>query len=295
MKKKVVLYGGEGLLGSEIKKQFAKKYTLISPPHNEIDVTQKSAVSSHLFTHKPDYIIYTVGVSRIDLAEQNPKLAYKLNADTPEILTKLAKKMDIPFIFFSSDAVFDGSSFDRPFKENDPPKPVSTYGKSKFSGEQAVLAASEKNIVLRVIMLYSAFYAKKRDFTRIILELLKKGTPTAGIVDQYISPLFTVTAANALNTILLNEVHGIYHLASTNSVSNYDFVKTLAKTFGLDEKLVLPVTLADFLKDKTSHRAKYACLDTKKFQQEFGEGILHTIEEDLTRFKREVNLPRNTS
>ena len=40
------------------------------------------------------------------------------------------------FVYYSSDYVFDG--VDGPFGEDDAPRPISVYGKSKHEGEQAV-------------------------------------------------------------------------------------------------------------------------------------------------------------
>jgi dTDP-4-dehydrorhamnose reductase len=80
---------------------------------------------------------------------------------------------------------------------------------------------------------------------------------------------------------------GIYHLGPTNFCTNFEFARKIAQTFGLDESLVLGITLEEFSKTKIAYRAPYGWLDTGKFVHEFGAGILRTVEEDLIEFKHD--------
>jgi len=283
-KRKILIFGGSGLVGSEVARTLSSFSTVICPTSQETDVTNKKQVGSYIKTVRPDYVIYAAGFVRVDEAEQNPDTALLLNFEAPKFIAEQAAETRIPLCYFSTDAVFDGTQSQKPYSENDKTNPVSVYGKSKLRGENAVLSASDKNIVLRINMAYSASYARRKDSARIILESLKRGSPIGGITDQYITPAFVPTIAMALNKIIDEEARGIYHLGSTDYCTNYEFAKKIAKIFGYDENLVFPIALKEFSKNKAAHRALCSWLDTNKFRNEFGNGILQTIDEDLGSF-----------
>lgn len=289
-KTRLLLYGGSGLVGSRIQEILTQKFDILAPSHGEVDVINKSQVEKNVEELHPDYIVYAAGLTKVDLAEQSPGQAFLLNAEAPRFVAEKARLLDIPVCYFSTDAVFDGTQKDRPYKENDKPGPVSIYGKSKLEGERAVLGASSKNVVLRIIMVYSSSFEKKMDFPRITLQALEKGEKFPAVVDQIVNPIFVDDVVRGLETVIMKHASHIYHLGSVDFLSNYDFARKLATLFGMDEDLVVPISFKDFLKGKIAPRAQYCWLDTGKFRREFREGILHTTDESLALFKKQIEL-----
>ena len=282
--KKVLLFGGSGLVGSGIKQFLSDRYKIIAPTHAEVDVTKKDHVTRIIEQIHPDNIIYAVGLTSVDKAEQEPELAYLLNAKTPALVAKEAESFGIPLLYFSTNAVFDGTKKSRPYKETDKTNPISVYGKSKLMGEQMVMNISDQNYVVRLIMPYSTIPSKRKNFVSISRDALKKGEKIYGITDQVINPIYINNIAEALHALIKNRASGIYHLGATDYVTNIEFIRKLARIFSFNENLIREISFKEFFRDKIAPRTKFCWLDTSKFKKEVSNNILHSIDESLKFF-----------
>ena len=285
---KVIVYGVTGMTGSRIQDLLKNRFKLVVPPHTHLDLTNKKAVHEHIDEVLPDYVIYAAGLTKVDIAQNNPKRAYSLNYQAVlDICNKSAKK-NIPVIYISTDAVFDGMKSKNPYSEKDRTNPISVYGKSKLAGEKAVLKSSGNNVIVRSIMTYCANYPHKMDFARLAYQTLKSNERFIGITDQIINPTFLDDLVWAIAEIIENRKNGIYHVAALDYTSNYGFVEKIAKRFNFDRGLVDKVSFEEFFKDKSAPRTKYCWLSTTKFQKHFGKKILHSLDEGLAIFKKQI-------
>lgn len=282
--KKILLFGGSGLVGSGIKEFLSDRFQIIAPTHTEVDVLNINNVTAIIEQTHPETIIYAVGLTSVDKAEEEPELAYLLNTKTPALIAKEAASFNMPFLYFSTDAVFNGTKKEGPYKETDNTNPVSIYGKSKLKGEQMVMETSGKNLVIRLIMPYSAVPSKRRNFIWVALDVFKEGKEIYGITDQVINPICINDVAEAVHTLIANGEGGIYHLGATDYVTNIEFIKKLARIFNFNENLIKEVSFEEFFKGKQAPRTKYCWLDVSKFKEKFDNNILHSVEESLKLF-----------
>lgn len=287
-KQKILLYGISGMVGSRIGQILGDKFKIIAPPHSHLDVTNQKLVHQNITDVRPDKIIYAAGITKVDYAQTHPKETFLLNAQAARYICQKAATFNIPVIYISTDAVFDGKSNRRPYVEEDKPNPISVYGKSKLEGEKITLSASGQNCVLRTIMVYSANFPHKKDFARLAYENLARQEKFEGIVDQVINPTFVDDLVWAIAAICARKSRGIYHVAATDFTTNYGFVEKIAQTFEFDKRLITKVKFANFFKDKPAPRCRYCWLDTAKFQKEFGKKILHNLDQGLALFKKQI-------
>lgn len=285
---KILVYGISGMTGTRLAQLLKDKFKIIGPPHSHLDLTKQKLVAKNIKDVAPDQIVYLAGVTKVDDAQKNQKLAYLLNAQIPTFIAQTASHMDIPVNYISTDAVFDGKKKGKALKEDDKTNPISIYGKSKLVGEKAVLRVSKQNAIIRTIMIYSANFAHRKDFARFAYESLKAKKQFSGIIDQVISPTFVDDLVRAIAAILINRPGGIYHVASTDYTTNYAFVKKIAKAFKFDEKLITKTTFKEFFKDKPAPRQQYSVLSTSKFTKNFGNKILHTVDSGIAQFKKQI-------
>lgn len=286
---KLLLLGGSGLVGSRIVDLLSDRFNLIAPPSSELDVTNSTKIKEGIEKIRPDLILYAAGFTNVDLAEIEKEACNLLNVGAVEFFTNEAKKINAPFYYLSTDYVFDGTKEDRPYKEEDIPNPMTgVYAKSKRDGEIVTLNGNSKNCVIRLIMPFSATYRKKMDIARLVLDKLKKGEKVLGVVDQKINPIFVDNLSLAISKILKKRAWGIYHLgAATFTVPN-EFIKELARQFNFSQDLIEDVTFNEFNKARKAKRPQHTWLDTTKFRKEFGEGILHSIEDEIRSFKSQI-------
>lgn len=284
---KILILGGSGLLGSNLKKQF-KNYKVFAPSHKDLDLVNIKNVESFISKHNPKFIIYAAGVARIDEAEDNKKKTGLLNYLVPKKLSKFSSKKKIPFIYISTDAVFDGYKNKYKFRETDKPKPKSTYGKSKLLGENAVLNASKENCVLRLITLYGN--SDKPNFALMMIGKLKNSKEFGGLVDQIRNPILVDIAAEGIKFAVEQNLNGIYHLGSLDYESNYEFLVKVAKKFNLDKNLIKKNTFGNFIKGKKGHRKKKSVLICDKFVKASKGKILKTAHESIEIFYKSMKL-----
>lgn len=287
-RQKILVYGITGMTGTRLAQILKDKFRIIGPPHSHLDLTSKSQVLKNIKDVTPDQIIYLAGVTKVDEAEQNKRSAFLLNARVPEYIAKISSRLDIPVNYISTDAVFDSKKRGKAYREEDKTNPLSVYGKSKLSGERAVFASSKQNSVIRTIMIYSSCFPHRKDFARSAYESLNYKKQFSGIVDQVVSPTFVDDLVWAIAAIIKKKPGGIYHVAATDYTTNYGFVKKIAKAFKLDEKLIRKTTFKEFFKDKPAPRQQYSVLSTTKFRKEFGHNILHSIDESIAVFKKQI-------
>src|SRR5216683_270886 len=116
---KVWITGAGGLIGNYLVQtapQFAADWQVIGLNRTKLDLTDYRAVGKKFRADKPGLVIHCAALSKSPACQANPALARKLNVEVTEHLGELAA--EIPFIFFSTDLVFDGRKGN--YRETDP-------------------------------------------------------------------------------------------------------------------------------------------------------------------------------
>lgn len=292
-KKKILLFGGNGFLGSRLIRSL-KPNLVIAPSHSELDLFNIKNVCQKIEKTQPDLIIYASGITKIEESELHKEEAFALNAQVPEEIAKFIYRQNIPLIYISTDAVFDGYVNKYMFNETDLPNPKSTYGKSKLKGEEAVLKNSSNNVVVRLITLFGIDFIKSNFLTGIWKELINNNE-VLGIVDQTQNPLSVDIGANAISFIVNQQLQGIYHLGSLDWDTNFNFLVKFAEKFNLDRSLVKKISFSEFTKNKIAHRKKKSVLLSNKFIADSGTEILNTIDDSFSLLydKKKLKLKNN--
>jgi dTDP-4-dehydrorhamnose reductase len=145
-------------------------------------------------------------------------------------------------IYISTDAVFDGTKGD--YSEEDEPKPLSTYAKTKYIGEQGVADGYPEAIIARV-NLFGWSLTGKRSLAEFFFYNLINGKPVKGFTDVFFCPILVNDLAGVLIEMLEEGLSGLYHAVSSDCLSKYDFGVTIAEKFGLDAGLIDPVSVTE--------------------------------------------------
>jgi len=283
---KIILFGATGMVGSRIVELLSKKMEIEAPTHLDVDLTDAEEIKRYLDGIDADYIVYSAGITRQDQAEEEKELALTLNAKVPTLIAKIASAQSTPLVYFSTDAVFDVKQSARPYNELDSINPVNYYGLTKSEGEQSVLSQSSKNLVMRLISVYTGVYKKKKDFARRVLDKLALGEKSEGITDLYFNPTYSDDVCSSLESAIEKKVSGILHVGATDIISNYDFMVGMAREFDFDEKLIKKTEFANFFKGHAAKRGQYTWLDTTKGQKILGDGAMHSNIFNLSKFKK---------
>lgn len=244
----------------------------------QIDLLRTRKALVDMLALNPEAIVHCAALADLNVAEQNPDLAYHLNAEVPGILAGAAADWGIPFVHISTDAVFDGSKGN--YHETDAPNPLSVYAKSKLLGEQAVVQANPDALILRVVF-YGWSLSGKRSLSEFFFSHLQAGESIQGFTDTFFCPLYVHDLADIIMEMLEQGLNGIYHVVSREHISKYDFGVRIADKFGFDSALIKPVQMGTLKRD--APRSLDLTLSPEKAQNALGHA-LPSIDEGIERF-----------
>lgn len=209
-------------------------------------------------------------------------LCYQLNVVGTQNIVNLCQKYNKYLIFISTDFVFDGKKAGE-YVETDNPNPLDWYGQTKFLGEQSVQTINSS--IVRIAYPYRSKFETKFDVVRKIKNRLENHETLNLFTDQITTPTFIDDIALGLGKMIGQKPQEIYHLVGSSSQSPYDMAILITKTFGLDQTLIQPSSLLDYL--KTPGVRPYlvnSALSNQKFISEFGI-TPKTLVEGLTEIK----------
>lgn len=251
---KIWVCGSRGQIGQAVNDVVDKlEFEMLDTDMDDLDVTDTDEVLRFGEMNRPDIIINCSGMTDIEACEENPSMAYKVNALGARNLAIVASKMQAKMVQLSTDDVFDGKST-APYTEFDRTNPVTIYGKSKLAGENYVKEFTSKHFIVRSTWVYG----KGSNFITNFLQRAEAGGEIAVASDQFGSP----TSANELARFLLHLVHtseyGTYHATNRGICSRYAFAEEILKMTGKQVTLQPVPTLMDEL---SKVRPAYAVLD----------------------------------
>lgn len=196
-----------------------RKHDLVFAGRPELDLEQPGALRDAVLDIRPDVILSCAAFTQVDACESEPERALAVNGDAPAQLAEAAEALSIPIIHLSTDYVFDGA-LQRPYREDDTPRPLSVYGRSKLAGERSVVANCRRGFVVRVSWVYSQFsnnflssmlkLAETRNEISVVDDQVSCPTPAIELAEALLNLAETVTGAGAWG--------GIYHLAGQEAV-----------------------------------------------------------------------------
>ena len=152
----VLLIGSSGQIGSNIKnnlKKISKK--TYCPLRKDFNLENLKSIDKFLNKIKPKLVINAAAYTKVDDAEKNKKICYKINALAPKKIAQWCHKNNAFLVYYSTDYIFSGKNNNNAWKENDKPKPINFYGQSKLEGEKLIISSKCNYLILRVNWLYA--------------------------------------------------------------------------------------------------------------------------------------------
>jgi dTDP-4-dehydrorhamnose reductase len=226
---KILLTGKDGQVGFALHKKLMSLGEVIAIGRHELDLANADAIKTFIDKNKPDIIINPAAYTEVDKAESEILLAHQINMVAPQVLAEKASELNIPFIHFSTDYVFDGLK-NEPYLETDQTNPQSVYGRTKWEGEEAV-RQHKKHIILRTSWVLSSH---GQNFLKTILKLTQEKSSLNVVSDQKGTPTSTDVLANVtykiVKTILKNtnfKDFGTYHVASSGDTDWFNYARLI--------------------------------------------------------------------
>ncbi|PZU96822.1 MAG: NAD(P)-dependent oxidoreductase [Leptolyngbya sp.] len=251
--RRLLITGASGFLGWHLARaaqatwQVGGTYHRHAPPLpgvklHCIDLTDAIALKDWLVQVASDAVIHTAALSQPNRCEQEPDLSRAMNVEATRVLAQFCGERQIPFVFTSTDQVFDGHA--APYDETSPPSPISVYGRHKVKAEAIIQSAHPTAAICRLPLLYGPPSPTAECFLQGFLRRLEAGQPLHLFTDEFRTPAYVEDAAAGL-LLALEQSSGLLHLGGPERLSRYDFGLHLAEVFGFDKTLLLPSKQAD--------------------------------------------------
>ena len=284
---KVVVVGGNGQLGSDLVRAFSRHGSEVaSLTHLDADVSDPASLEAALSKASPRVVVNTAAFHDVEACENDPQMAFAVNAFGARNLALASTKQGFRLIHLSTDYVFDGEK-GKPYVETDSPRPLNAYGNSKLSGEFFIQAEAKDYAIARVSGLYGTapcLGKKGINFVKLMLKLARERGTVKVVTDEFVSPTYTMAAAEQIVKLASAEVSGVFHLTPQGGCSWYEFAEAIFQLTQTPVKL-LPATATDF--PAKVPRPRYSVLDNARLRK-YGLDIMPEWKECLKSYLMET-------
>lgn len=262
--------GLSGLVGTQIVKHFDSEFRFENLSlETGIDITDYEEVASRIEDSPAPWIFHLAAVTDVDGVEKEKESgeegkAWRVNVEATKNIVNIARKTQKHVLYISTDYVFSG---DKDFyKEEDEPRPLSWYGRTKWEGEKLVNGLKDFGLIVRIANPYGGGGEGKKDFVAKLCDRLRNNLEVKAPTDQFITPTFLPDIAAAILRLVRDNVNGVYHVVGADALSPYDAAVNIANEWQLPNELIMRTMLDDYLMGKAK-RPRRAVLKHDKIDQ----------------------------
>ncbi|MEB1142868.1 SDR family oxidoreductase [Citrobacter freundii] len=241
MRKKILIVGANGMLGSSLLRYFSSigGYEVLGTTRNivvaeqleqklnvkiidNVDATDFKRLESVVEEHKPNIVLNCVGIIKQLDAAKNNILSIEINSLLPHKLAQLCSVHNAKLIHFSTDCIFKGTKGN--YVEDDESDAIDLYGKSKFLGE----VGYDGHLTLRTSIIGHELESNHS----LVDWFLSQKNSVTGFTNAIFSGLPTCYMAEVIHKYVLpNNLSGLFHL-SVDPISKYDLLNIIKKVYG---------------------------------------------------------------
>jgi dTDP-4-dehydrorhamnose reductase len=223
----LLITGGGGTLATALREAcVARGLRAASLTRAQMDICDEHQVTQALQSLKPWAVVNTAGVSKRGL--RHPTEA-AMHCVDPAILARACATAGLPFVTFSSEAVFDGTS-DTPYDESSSSFSMDARGAACARAELNVQREHPSALVIRS----SCFIAGLHDRTQFNEALMKlaRAEPVA-VPPQLMSPTYVPDLAHAALNLLIDAEHGVWHVVNQGAMTWRTVLEAAAAHLGI--------------------------------------------------------------
>ena len=264
---RIAVTGASGGLGGRVVAMCAAYYPsweCIGLARKDADLLNPATVEPAIISCRPDVVVHCAAMTAVDVCEEEQSLAMAINVEGTRVVASVAKKAGAKFVYISTDYIFDGKK-ETPYTEDDPPNPISVYGKTKMLGE-GIAAEVLGSLIVRTSWLYGS---AGKSFVSTILRLASTQKELRIVNDQVGAPTCSADLALAILRLLEKDASGIYHVTNSGYCSWFDFAREIIAMWKMDGVTVIPITSLEL--GRPAKRPLNSRLDCSRYENVTGE------------------------
>lgn len=246
--KKLLVTGASGFLGWHVCRLASAGWEVFGTFHRHpvelpgaktirLDLRDCRSTQALFRTLAPDAVIHAAAAAKTEFCQAYPHDSLQINVGASCTVAALCADSGIPCVYTSTDLVFDGTL--APYKETDPPAPVSKYGEQKTQAEEKMRQIYPDVIVARLPLLFGEAGPVSGSFLQALVAALKAGKALRLFTDEVRTPVSAEAAASGL-LLALENAERTLHLGGPERISRYDLGKKACEILGFDLSLLIP-------------------------------------------------------
>jgi len=273
---RIMITGSGGQIGQNLVKFGDRSgHEILCADCGDIDVRDLAAIQRVCVNYKPDLVINAAAYTDMDEAESRPEQAYEVNEVGTRHLAETCADLKIPMIQISNVEVFSGSGTG-PNLEDEPLSPISVFGASRATGEEAVRRALDKHLILRVGWV---FCTSNKNFVKEVVQAAQSDAPIYIHDGLSGNPTCAACLARAIYTLVDRYAEqkslpwGTYHYAHDPVVSRVEFAEQIlaqAQRLGIAPAGANINSIRRPAQTPKAKRPANSTLSTSKFRATFG-------------------------
>ena len=279
MKKRVLITGGNGLLGRSIISCNENRFELLvtgkrkflsngnDNRYSPLDILDSNQCDKVFSKFKPDYVIHAAAMTHVDKCEEDPDTCNSVNVDGTNNILKACQKYGSHLIFISTDFIFDGNHGS--YSENSKPNPISIYGMSKWNAEKLIRASTIDSSIVRTSLVMG--YFENLMTSNLILwarEKLSKGKKISIVNDQIRTPTWSMDLAEGCFLLIRNRAAGSYNISGSQKFRISELIMRVAEHGNYNSKLIKEVKTKEL--GQIAPRPLISDLDISKARRNIG-------------------------
>ena len=238
----LVLFGAGGFLGQHVLRLLSERgeevvclgrQAVPQAAFHTCDVRDVARVTELLDSLEPGRILNCASVASLAGCFEDPEQARSVNSDFLRVLGEWCAKSAARVVHVSTDMVFAGEAPSGGYVEDSVAQPASEYGASKLAGEEALLAADPRALVVRLPLLFGDSFGRGLGASDSILAAVASGEQPGLFTDEWRTPLAVRDAAAALLELCEGESRGVLHLAGGERVTRFELGELVLAAHGL--------------------------------------------------------------
>lgn len=265
--RRLLVTGAAGLLGHAILERFRAEWEGFPTDRPELDVTDPEACRRVVGRFRPGVVIHCAAYTQVDRAEKEESEALSLNAGGTANVARACRETGALLVTYGTDYVFDGTK-GAPYAEEDPPRPLSAYGRSKLAAEEALRASGAEFLLIRTQWLFGPH---GRNFVSAILSKAEREGVLRVVSDQRGCPTFTRDLADGTARLIGAGARGTFHFSNEGETSFHEWARFVVSRAMRTPVPVVPVATRDLPPGAyPAPRPAYSVLSKEKYARVTG-------------------------
>lgn len=213
-----------------------------------LDVRSRAQIDRWFDIVRPEFVVHLAAETDVELCETRPEHACATNALGTKLVALACRDAGVPLAYVSTAGVFDGKKVE-PYTEDDPPRPINVYGRSKLEGERYVRAFIDCSYIVRAGWMVGGGDRDHKFVAKILWQLQRGARTLYAVGDKWGTPTYAPDFARCFTRLIETKSYGLYHMASLGKATRHDVARKILQVLGRDCDVELVEVDSEFFRE----------------------------------------------